>query len=465
MSDINIHDGADSLSRPSSSSTSAPHSSLDTTANIKPGLERTQELLLKLGSPELGLKYIHVAGSNGKGSTCVMIESVLRTAGFRTGLFTSPAVETENETYQISGVPISDDDLHFIIEKVNEAAAGMSDEPSIFEKNTAAAFLYFNMKKCDVVILETGMGGELDSTNVIPAPLAAVFTNIGLEHTEFLGDTLEKIARAKAGIIKSGAEVICYKNTDEVMNVMKEVCREKGCPLFITDPENEITALAKSLDGQTFAWNGLTIKMPLLGEHQLKNAAVALTVIERLRCRGVESARRDDVDGGASENYLHRNSVDGGACVPFEISDESIIRGFAQINWPVRFEVISTDPVFIIDCAHNPQCVEALASMIMEYLPGEKITLLMGVLADKDYMKMIELLEPLVAKYICITPDSQRALPAEKLAGILKERGHAARAYASVEDAVDACLRSGRPTVTCTSLYVSGKVRRAVMKK
>ena len=402
--------------------------------SIRPGLERTRELMERLGSPEKDLKFVHVAGSNGKGSTCAMIESVLRAAGYRTGFYLSPGVESFQEAFQICGVPISDDELSGITEQIRDAADAMADHPSQFEMKTAAAFLYFRKNDCDIVVLETGLGGELDSTNVIPAPECAVIVNIGLEHTDYLGNTLGEIARAKAGIIKTGSDVVCYRNTDEVIGVIRETCEKKGCPLTVTDPDQTIRLIRADLSGQVFEWKGTVFSLPLLGAHQLKNAAVALTALEILQKRG------------------------------FRISQENIAEGLAFVKWPVRFEVISKDPVFIIDCAHNPQCVQALSAMIRTYLPGEKITLLMGVLADKDYPAMIGMLQDLAEEFICITPDSPRALSAQSLAEALKERGNRARAFEDEEEAVKACIASGRPVVTCTSLYISGKIRKISRK-
>ena len=394
------------------------------------GLERTAELLSRLGSPEKQLKFVHTAGSNGKGSTCAMIESVLRAAGYRTGFYLSPFVEDFRETFRICGEPVSEEDLISVTEEVRDAAEAMEDHPSRFEIETAAGILYFYKKKCDIVILETGMGGTYDSTNVIPAPEAAVITNIGLEHTDFLGNTLSEIAGAKAGIIKSGSVVICYKNTDEVLDVIRKKCTEEGCPLHITDPENEVRLKSRSLDGQVFEWKGLELSCRLLGEHQLKNAAVALTAIEALQERG------------------------------YRISGRDIQEGFENVEWPVRFEVMSKDPLFIIDCAHNPQCAAALRALIDDYLPGEKITMLTGVLADKDYRQMIGILDDAAAEYVCITPDSGRALPAEELAQILRDMGKKAESFDDIEEAVKKCIDSGRPTVSCTSLYISGQVRK-----
>jgi len=394
------------------------------------GLERTAELLSRLGSPEKQLKFVHTAGSNGKGSTCAMIESVLRAAGYRTGFYLSPFVEDFRETFRICGEPVSEEDLISVTEEVRDAAEAMEDHPSRFEIETAAGILYFYKKKCDIVILETGMGGTYDSTNVIPAPEAAVITNIGLEHTDFLGNTLSEIAGAKAGIIKSGSVVICYKNTDEVLDVIRKKCTEEGCPLHITDPVNEVRLKSRSLDGQVFEWKGLELSCRLLGEHQLKNAAVALTAIEALQERG------------------------------YRISGRDIQEGFENVEWPVRFEVMSKDPLFIIDCAHNPQCAAALRALIDDYLPGEKITMLTGVLADKDYRQMIGILDDAAAEYVCITPDSGRALPAEELAQILRDMGKKAESFDDIEEAVKKCIDSGRPTVSCTSLYISGQVRK-----
>ncbi len=409
-----------------------------TWSKTKLGLDRTKELLDRLGNPHMDLKYVHVAGSNGKGSTCCMIEYILRCAGYKTGFYLSPYVEDFRESFQISGEMISEEDLCRITETVKKAADQMEDHPSQFEIKTAIAFQYFKEKNVDIVILEVGLGGEYDSTNVIPAPLVAVITNIGLEHTEYLGHSLIEIAYTKAGIIKPGCEVVTYNNKLEVLQILKDVCEKRGCKFHRTF-RADIKPEFRSINGQQFIWKHdgqeHEYKLSLLGDHQLGNAAVALTTISILKEKG------------------------------FDVKEEDIKRALATVKWPVRFEVISKDPLFIMDGGHNPQCAQAMAHMLNEYLPYKKFSFILGILADKDYSSMIDYIAPFGEEFFCLTPDNSRALPAEDLADIFKRRKKKAVACASAEEAVKLALLSHRPVISFGSLYMSGEVRSIVKKR
>ena len=394
------------------------------------GLERTRELLQKLGNPQKQLKFVHVAGSNGKGSTCAMLDAILRAAGFRTGLYTSPYIQDFCERIQVDGQNIPGDALARLTERVRAAAETMEDHPSQFELVTALGMLYFVERRCDIVVLEVGMGGALDSTNVIDAPEVAVITNIGLEHTEYLGDTLEKIAETKAGIIKPGCCAVCYDGAPEVTAVVRRVCAEKGVPLRCADFA-KITPVSQSLDGQRFLWNGEEYRLALLGAHQLHNAATVLETVAALRERG------------------------------WRIEENAVKAGFANVKWPARLEVMQRAPLFLIDGGHNPQCAEALAASLRDLLPEQRVVFLLGVLADKDYPRMMELLMPLAQEFVCLTPLSDRALPAEKLASYLMSRGARARACDDVETGLRAALETagGAPVVAFGSLYLVGAIR------
>lgn len=392
------------------------------------GLERTRELLFRLGDPQKRLKFIHVAGSNGKGSTCAMLESVLRSAGYRTGLYISPHLQSFRERFQINGVPVPGERFAAVTERVRTAAEGMADHPSQFELSTAIAMLCFLEEACEIVVLEVGLGGALDSTNAIGAPEAAVITNLGLEHTEYLGSTIEEIAAAKGGIIKAGCVCVCYDSEPAALAVIKEICTRQGVPLYKSDP-GSLRLLGQSLEGQRAAWKGLRFTVPLLGMHQLHNAAVALRTVEVLRQRG------------------------------WRIPDNAVCTGLASVRWPARFEVLSLDPLFILDGGHNPQCVRALVRCLEEYLPGQRFTFLMGVLADKDYSAMLDKVFPKAAGFVCIAPDSPRALPAETLAGLIRKRGAEAVVCASPEDALSAALAQKRPVIAFGSLYMAGALR------
>ena len=395
------------------------------------GLERTQELLHALGDPQKQLRFIHVAGSNGKGSTCAMLASILKAAGYRTGLYTSPYIQSFCERIQIDGNPIPESDLAEITGRVRNIADAMEDHPSQFELVTAIAMEYYAASQCDIVVLEVGMGGALDSTNVIDAPEIAVITNIGLEHTEYLGSTLEAIAETKGGIIKHGCDCVVYPSEPAVIKTISALCRERKVRMQIADTA-AIISESDSISGQRFsfhAWQHL--QLPLLGEHQLKNAAVALTVVELLREHG------------------------------WKLDDAAVYDGLKQTKWPARMEVLHTDPLFILDGGHNPQCAEALARGLDAYLSGQKVTFLLGVLADKDSDTMMDIVQPYGASYICLTPNNPRALSAEALAEKLRRRGENACVAADVSEGIQLALDSARTVVAFGSLYLAGEIRTA----
>ncbi|MBQ6389868.1 MAG: bifunctional folylpolyglutamate synthase/dihydrofolate synthase [Mogibacterium sp.] len=396
----------------------------------KLGLSRTIELLHMLGDPQNELKFVHVGGTNGKGSTCAMIESVLREAGYRTGIFPSPYIEDFRERIRVNGEMISEEDLCRITDRVRECADSMEDVPSHFEIVTAIGMLYFRDMRCDIVVLEVGLGGEFDATNIIEPPEVAVLTNIGFDHTDYLGNTLAEIARTKSGIIKTDSPVVVYPNVPEVINVVTDICRERGCPMEIVD-FGRISIEHADLDGQILSWNGREFKIPLIGEYQSRNAATALTVIEKLRGRG------------------------------WVIPDEAVDAGMANVAWPARFEVLGKDPLFILDGGHNLQCAEAVADSVRKYLPGTKVTLIIGMLRDKDYAAVLDIILPLAERCLCLTPASDRALHAAELAEMITQKGGTAEVYASAQDAVSTVLRGDRPVLAFGSLYMAGEVRSA----
>ena len=394
------------------------------------GLERTRALLHALGDPQKRLRFVHVAGSNGKGSTCAMLERILRAAGYRTGLYISPYIQDFCERIQLSGGNIPHDRLTAITERVAAAADVMDDHPSQFELVTAIGMLYFLEEGCDIVVLEVGMGGALDSTNVIDAPEAAVLTNIGLEHTEYLGSTVTAIAETKAGIVKPGCACVCYDGAAEAAAVVRRICAERGVPLTEADFA-QIEPLASSLAGQRFSYRGEEYDLALLGRHQLYNAAVALETVGVLRARG------------------------------WAIGEDAVRTGLRDVRWPARLEVLSREPLFLLDGGHNPQCAEALAASLQELLPDGRAVFLMGVLADKDYPQIVDILAPLAAEFICLTPVSDRALPAADLAAFLTERGLTAHACDGIPEGIEAALDAGGPVIAFGSLYLAGAVRTA----
>ena len=394
----------------------------------KPGLERTRRLLGRLGDPQKELKFVHIAGSNGKGSTAAMVSAILTAAGVKTGLYTSPHLWKFGERFQVNGVPIPEETLADITTRVLEQA----EDETEFELMTAVAMVYFRQVGCDIVVLETGLGGRLDSTNIIPAPEAAVITNIGLEHTELLGDTLEKIATEKAGILKSGCEAVLYHQGREVEDVISQICRERGISLAISAPE-ELEVLSSNLEGQVFTYRGEgPYRLPLLGEYQRYNAAAALETAAALVRRG------------------------------WELPEAAIREGLAKTQWPARLELARRSPDGVLDGGHNPQCMEALAQALKKLYPGKRLIFLTGVLADKDYSAMIGEMLPLAREFFTITPDSPRAMSAGELADYLEGRGAKASPCEHVEEGLRRALAAAGPedvVCACGSLYMIGETR------
>ena len=370
------------------------------------GLSRIRTLLEKMGNPQNDLKYIHIAGTNGKGSTAAMTASILRKAGYRTGLYTSPYIYRFHERMQIDGEQISDEDIVSITEYVKPLADSMEESPTEFELVCAIAFEYFKRKKCDVVVLEVGLGGEYDATNVISTPEVAVITNIGLDHTDVLGKTIEEIAQAKAGIFKEGGSAVIYRGLPSVESVFEQVCEQKHISL-IKAVFDSLKLNSCDLFGQNFDCGARkNIQLPLLGDHQLHNASVVLSIADTLIEKG------------------------------WNISEENIYEGIRDVSWPGRFDIVCRDPLFIIDGGHNPQCLEALVKNVEDYLSGRKVIALTGVLADKDYGDMYQPILPLIHEFVCITPDSPRKMEAAELAKYLQAVGAKATACATTQDGV-----------------------------
>lgn len=396
-----------------------------------PGLSRTRELLGRLGNPHMGLKYVHITGTNGKGSTAAMVSSVLIQAGVKTGLYTSPHLWHFGERFQVDGVPISDDDLGRITERVLQAAEGMTDPATEFELMTAVAMLYFQERQCGLVVLEVGLGGLLDSTNIIPAPEVAVMTNLGLEHTDQLGDTLTKIAQAKAGIIKPGCRTVLYHQSREVEEVVERVCQELDVELTTTDLDS-VQVERVSRDGQEFRYRGEEYHIPLVGAYQVSNAATAIEVIFALRRSG------------------------------WDIPEDALKGGLSKAVWPGRMEMARRSPDLVIDGGHNPQCMEAIAQSMAQLYPDKKIHFLIGLMADKDYPAMLASILPLAHSFVTLTPDSPRALPAQDLAEYLRRQGAQATPCGSVAEGLETILAQCGPEeviCACGSLYMVGELR------
>lgn len=398
----------------------------------KPGLERVSLLCKKIGEPQKDVKCIHVAGTNGKGSSCAMLSSVLQAAGYRVGLYTSPHMVRFNERMQVNGECISDEDLTKITEEVRPFADAMEDRPTEFELVTAIAFLYFKRMNCDLVILETGLGGRLDATNVIVEPVMSVITGIALDHTAILGDTYEKIAFEKAGIIKPHCPVVLGDCNDDARAVLLKKAEDCNSSVRVADV-SAISDVVYSLEGSTFSYKDWkNISLSLAGVYQPRNCATVIECVEML-----------------------------GAC-GYRISDEALRRGLSTVRWVGRFEVLSKDPPVIYDGGHNPQGVTAFVESLVRMIPDQKVCLICGMLRDKDYAHMVGALGKVADRVFTLTIDNPRALPAEELAAILTENGMNTTACHSPEEAVKAAFayafERNIPLVMNGSLYMYSEV-------
>ena len=400
----------------------------------KPGLERTQGLLKALGNPEKQLKFVHVAGTNGKGSTSVCIASVLQKAGYKTGLYISPYVLRFNERMQVDGEQITDEELEVLTGEIRPFADAMEDSPTEFELITALAMKHFLKKSCDIVVLEVGLGGRLDSTNVIETPLLAIITAIGYDHVKELGPTLADIAREKAGIIKDSGDVLVYGGERDVESVFESISAQRNARLYKPDfsrISNREFTLEKIMFG--FSPYG-EITLPLAGTYQPKNVAVAITALEILREKG------------------------------YTISDKDIITGLAEVKWPGRFEVLGREPVFILDGSHNPQGMEATAESLKCHFENRRIIVITGVMADKDVDAMISHIAPLAKILITVNPDNPRAMDSKELAEKIKHFGVPVVDRGAVSNGVSEALNiANADDVICAlgSLYFSAEIRAA----
>lgn len=358
------------------------------------GLDNIRELLRRLDNPQDRLRIVHIAGTNGKGSTLAFLASVFKEQGYEAGRYVSPASFCYEERFCINDRIISKNDLCFYMEKIKNVSEEMvrdgKEHPTVFEMETALSFLYFLDKKVDVVLLETGLGGRLDATNVTTKPLCTVITSIGFDHTQYLGSTIKEIAGEKAGIIKEGCPVVSYFNNSEANGVITEKAKQKNSPITFTDPER-LTVLSESLDGAEFSYvcadgteyRNMVIK--LLGRHQIYNAVTALEVLQILK-----------------KSYL--------------FLQDSIRDGLKNAVWDGRLQRISAVPAVFCDGAHNPDGAQSLLQFLENNFTNKKIIYIMGVLSDKDYLKMLKIMSPMSNEIYTVTPESDRALPAEELA-------------------------------------------------
>ena len=362
------------------------------------GLSRMVDLLERLGRPQDDLRFVHVAGTNGKGSVCAYLASVLQAAGYKVGLFTSPFILCFEERIRVNGESIRAEELARAVQAVRPAAeaveADTGDHPTEFELMAAVAFEHFRAVGCDIVVLEVGLGGRLDATNVIDASEASVICRIGLDHTDLLGDTVAAIAGEKAGIVKPGCPVASWPQEREAMAIIEAVAAERGCELVVPDFSQLAVEPLAGAALRRFSWQGQEFETRLLGSYQPFNAALALETVRVLRGRG-----RD-------------------------IPEAAEVAGIASARWPGRFEMVAASPLTIVDGGHNPQGAEALAASLADLLGEEgrgSVDFALGVLADKDYPAMVRAVAPWARSFSVYAPTSPRALSADELAACVRE--------------------------------------------
>lgn len=380
------------------------------------GLDSIRALMHELGDVWREWKAIHIAGTNGKGSVCCFLASVFKEAGYVTGQFNSPAVFDLREIYQVNGSWIGREEYASCMEQVKAACGRMLQKglshPTVFEIETALAFLWFSKKKCDIVILETGMGGKTDATNLIEQPLCSVFTPICLDHMDFLGDSIEKITEVKAGIIKRDCPVVTANQLPEADEILRQKAEEAHATYY-TAPEISESRIAK--EQLIFSYPGLgEIKLSMTGSFQTENAALAIKTLQVLDACG------------------------------YPVTKRQIRKGMEKAKWIGRFECLSTAPFFYIDGAHNTAAAEELKKSLDSRFPDSKRIGIMGVMADKPYREMLQALRCVFEVIYTVTPDNKRALPAEKLAEECRMQNIEAFAKERVRDAVKAACERGK---------------------
>jgi dihydrofolate synthase/folylpolyglutamate synthase len=402
---------------------------------IKLGLENIRRLLSLLGDPHRGLKVLHVTGTNGKGSVCAYAAAVLRAAGYRVGLYTSPHLVRFNERIQVDGEPIADEEVLGLWSGMQPAIQAMTsaraiDHPTFFEVTTAMAFEYFRKRKVDVAVVEVGMGGRMDATNVVDG-LVSVITRVDLEHTEHLGKTVERIAREKAGIIKPSSRAVTVDQ--EALPVIKARCREVHAPLTVLGRDVLAERIAGDLRGQRVRVRGSSGSMelgtPLLGSFQIENLGLAVAALAEMRTVG------------------------------FTIPEEAIRSGTQAVRWPARFEIVRKSPLIVVDGAHNRPAAQALAVSMAETFPGRKALLVAGILNDKDLAGMGAALGPIASKVYACRPKSYRAYDAEEVATAFRPYAESV-AIPPVREAIDAALTAAHAddiVLITGSIYTAGE--------
>ena len=414
----------------------------------KPGLERIAALADELGRPQDSLRFVHVAGTNGKGSICAYLAAILRASGFKTGLFTSPYIERFEDRIRVDGEQIGSEELLAATLRVREAARAveerLGEHPTEFELMCAVALVHFQAAGCDICVMETGLGGRLDATNII-MPDVSVIARIGFDHTELLGETLSEIAAEKAGIIKEGRPVVSWPQERHAMEVIEDVCASRGCALTMPAFDRlDAGALDMSSLARSFRYEGSGYATHLLGSCQPQNASIAVEAARALRRCG------------------------------WDVSDEALRVGIEHAVWPGRFEVLEGAPLAVVDGAHNPQGAEALAESLRELLAAsgraeDAVSFVMGVLADKDYEYMIEPLVPFASSFAAYAPDNPRALAADDLARAIRRQAPPdvpVQTAASPEAAVELALAQAGAAgcvVACGTLYSVARIKRCLL--
>lgn len=407
------------------------------------GLESMRELLHRLGDPQNELKFIHISGTNGKGSVLAYLSTILSGAGYRTGRYISPTLFSYRERIQVDGEYIEKESLACHVTAIAAAAEDMQKaglpSPTVFEIETALAFLYFKEKRCDIVTLEVGCGGLLDATNVITTTVMEVIASISMDHTDLLGDTLAKIAAQKAGIIKPDTMVVSAQQKSEAAQVIEDTCKEQHCTLQMVD-ESKISNVHYGAEGQTFSyktWENVAIS--LAGSYQIKNAALALEGVEALRKLG------------------------------YALSDQQVREGLLHTAWRGRFTTLRRDPTVIIDGAHNPAAALELKESLERYFPGKTLYFVMGMFKDKDYAQVIDLTAPLARHIITVeTPGNPRAMPARELAEAVGKVNPSVEWADSVAHGVEKALAMARKedaVIVFGSLSFLGEAADAVNEK
>lgn len=397
------------------------------------GLDRISVLMEKLGNPQNKTKIIHVTGTNGKGSFSAMLSSVLKNAGYKVGGFSSPAITGVTNSFRIDCEEISENDFAGIMDIICPVCEDMDDKPTEFEILTAVAFELFVRQNCDIAVVECGMGGDLDSTNVIAAPLLSVITNVRKDHCSFLGNTIDEIASHKAGIIKHGRPV--FFGGENIPEIITQTAHEKSAELFRVSPCD--TEAVFSLSGTEFTYKDMKIHLPLLGTYQLNNALNVLNCIEILRNQGLN------------------------------IPDNAITDGLQNTKWHGRFEVLRKNPLVIFDGSHNPDGISRTAESLEKYFKS-RVVLLIGVMADKEYNLYADMLHKYIKLVFTVTPDNPRALDCEILAETFRKKEIPAQAFPILEYGVQSAYSYAKehnlPLIALGSLYMYREFTEALNK-